>query len=242
MKHLFFDLDNTLTPSRGLVKAPMVFALDALRKAGYDIVIVSGARFVQAYGQMRSMPAIYLSQNGNQAIEARSFGNQNDKLWEDILPVHPAEIFRHIFNSHRVYYGNTLKNIGGKIENRGSQISYSFIGHEAPMAKKRKFDPTASVRKEILKANPFVSKKYEVKIGGTTCFDYFKIGHHKGFNVAKLVSNKRWKAADCVYVGDALFKGGNDESVIGVLKVKKVRNPDDTLKYIRAILNKKGGL
>ena len=43
-----------------------------------------------------------------------------------------------------------------------------------------------------------------------------------------------WKKEECVYFGDMLFPGGNDESVIGVIDTEAVENPDDTLNILRS--------
>ncbi|MDO8520795.1 MAG: HAD hydrolase family protein, partial [bacterium] len=122
------------------------------------------------------------------------------------------------------------------LEDRGSQISYSFVGHTAKIEEKEKFDPDKSRRTTILREYPFRSETVEVKIAGTTCFDFYIKGSHKGKNIAELCKKMGWEKDECLYVGDALFKNGNDESVIGVIPLKKVRDPKDTEGVIRGLL------
>ena len=88
----------------------------------------------------------------------------------------------------------------------------------------------------MLVEHPLVSDAVEVRIGGTTTFDYFRKGMHKGHNVLELIRRKGWVKDECVYVGDALFPGGNDETVIGVIDTHPVKNPTETLEFIRSVL------
>lgn len=68
----------------------------------------------------------------------------------------------------------------------------------------------------------------EVQIGGSTCLDYFKKGLNKGANVKKLIEALGWNKDECVYFGDALFPGGNDETVVGIIDTVKVADEVDT--------------
>ena len=72
----------------------------------------------------------------------------------------------------------------------------------------------------------------DVVPGGTTCFDFFLRGKNKGYNVLRLIKKKDWRNTECVYVGDALFPGGNDETVIGVIPTHPVQGPDETFAFI----------
>jgi hydroxymethylpyrimidine pyrophosphatase-like HAD family hydrolase len=80
-----------------------------------------------------------------------------------------------------------------------------------------------------------VSERIDVKIGGTTCYDYFKKGHHKGSNVRALIEHKGWDASECVYFGDKLMPGGNDETVIGVIDTIAVTNHRETYDKLKEV-------
>ena len=115
-------------------------------------------------------------------------------------------------------------------------MSYSFIGHSEDVAKKETFDSDKTKRSMILKKFPFKSRTVEVKIAGTTCFDFYIKGSNKGTNIAILTKRMKWKKSECLYVGDALFKNGNDESVIGIIPTNSVRDPNDTMMVITGLL------
>ena len=229
-RHIFFDLDNTLTRSRSSITPAMREALENLRASKRDIIVVSGAAVEQAISQTENFPALYLGQTGNHAYDA----DEKKELWrESLSPIEKEDIFTHIASIPRPW---KVKDESDLIEDRGSQISYSMLGHHEDVPTKEEFDPGGARRRAMLAEHPFVSDTLEVKVGGTTTFDYIRKGKHKGSNVTRLIEEKGWKKNECVYVGDALYPGGNDEAVVGVIDVQPVNNPDGTLAFIQEIL------
>jgi hypothetical protein len=73
-----------------------------------------------------------------------------------------------------------------------------------------------------------------VKIGGSTSFDYIHKDRHKGSNVKKIIDHYGWNPEECVYFGDGLYPGGNDEVVIGVIDTIPVENHTDTYGKLKA--------
>ena len=71
---------------------------------------------------------------------------------------------------------------------------------------------------------------------GTTTYDFILAGRNKGYNIIRLIEQLKWKPEDCIYVGDELAPGKNDESVIGVIPTKSVTGPDETFAYVNDIL------
>lgn len=224
-KHLFFDMDDTVT----LTRSPMEDDVYALYSSlPHDIIIVSGAHIDQIHSQIRGLSFFRLGQNGNQAVNA-----QNELLWETKLAdSHTERIQAHI-NAMMEMCEHAIADDADLVEHRGAQISYSLIGHHEDTLKKRAFDPHQHIRKSLLEQVPFNHDDLEVKIGGTTCFDYFEKGKNKGFNVRKLIEHMGWNAENAIYFGDSLFPGGNDETVVGVIdtvQVKDHRHTYDILK------------
>jgi hydroxymethylpyrimidine pyrophosphatase-like HAD family hydrolase len=85
----------------------------------------------------------------------------------------------------------------------------------------------------MLSRYPFENTITEVKVGGTTTFDYFKKGAHKGSNVLRLIETMGWNKDECVYFGDKLHPGGNDETVIGVIDTVAVKDHHETFSHLR---------
>lgn len=211
MTHFFLDLDNTVTESRGKISPEMFDTLSKIE----SVIIVSGADEKQIRSQIGDLKCEILAQNGN-----------SNSIWKrELNEKEREEIMRHI---------NSFAQIGeDQLEDRGAQISYSFVGHHAPIEDKKAFDPKGEYRRKVLKNYPLENDLIEVKIAGTTCFDYLPKGLHKGYNVAKFAKYMGWKKADCLYIGDALFPGGNDETVIGVIPTFPVENHLETLDFLK---------
>lgn len=224
-KYLFFDLDGTLTPSRQEIKPEMAEFLPTL---GRTIIVVSGSKNSQLRKQIGDLPVYLLGQNGNQAID------QSGKiLWENILSPEEKIVVQTHIDTLLPQLDYRIPNRDDLIEDRGSQISFSIYGHNAPPEEKKKCDGDFKRRKSLIQAFPFLGEGMEVQIGGSTCFDYFKKGLNKGTNTKRLIEMMGWNINECVYFGDALFLGGNDETVVGVIDTVEVTNEDDTLKKLK---------
>lgn len=235
-RHAFFDVDKTLTRSRSPIDADVAEALETLA-AHADIIAVSGARESQILYQLTdrfSGTAHVLAQNGNYARDAES----GELQWEEVLDEYMrSDIFEHIECVKQAYPEWFAQvNSDDLIEDRGCQIGFSLYGHNASVSEKEQFDPDRAFRKEVLAAVPFSSNHVDVTIGGTTTFDYFKRGSKKGSNVDRYIRHKGWLYKDCVYIGDGLCPGGNDESVIGVCDTIPVVDQTETPSVIQRIL------
>lgn len=218
-KHLFFDLDGTICESRQVISYQMFERLSEL-KLTYDIIVISGAERGRMLEQLNGLKVDYLmAQSGNET-----------SLWKRILSDNEKEkIFQHI---------NKIAIIKpDMIDDRGCQITLSFIGHHANIESKKLFDPTGEKRIAILKETPFESEKLGCTIAGTTCLDYTRKDGTKGKNIERLINNLEWKKENCIYFGDKLGKGGNDESVIGIIECVEVANPTELMLRLNEYAN-----
>jgi len=227
--HIFFDMDGTVTRSCTVATPEMKDALQCLRNSNRDVVIVSGQTVSMIKNNVPHTSFI-LGQNGNHAMET----DADRELWNETLSASEKKsILEHIASIPRDWEVDDENDL---VMDRGPQISYSLLGYHADKDKKEAFDPTGEKRKFLLEKTPFISETLEVKIGGTTTLDYIKKGFHKGFNIEKLITHNGWNKDDCLYIGDALYEGGNDEAVIGVIDTLHIANPEETLKKIQEIL------
>lgn len=227
-RHLFFDMDQTIAPSRQLILPEM---FDLLSNAGESIVIVSGQEVPKIRWQSNALPAYVLGQNGNHAVDMEDI-----ELWNQTLEDHEqAEILSHIDKLLSIL-DEAPDPAYNPIENRGAQITFSPIGNTAPVELKKTYDPDRKKREALLASVPFDSENLIVKIGGSTSLDYIHKDRHKGANVRKLIEHMGWDKDDAVYFGDGLFPGGNDEAVIGVIDTIPVADHLDTYKKLRDML------
>jgi len=222
--HLFFDLDKTIAPPRQPILSSM---FDLLSSLPHDIVIVSGQLEEKIAWQSNNLYAYKLGQNGNEAKD-----REGNLLWYTPLSdVHRTQILSHIEQLMSLL-PEKPNSAWDPIEDRGAQITFSPVGNTAPVEVKMAYDPQRSKRDALLTEVPFVSKELIVKIGGSTSLDYIHKDRHKGTNVQKLIDLKGWDEDECVYFGDGLYEGGNDEAVIGVIETISVEDHLDTFEKL----------
>lgn len=210
--NIFADLDGTICESRQKISKEMLAKLFEL-STKHEIIVISGAGRERIYEQLGGLDCIVMAQSGN-----------DTDIWNKTLSLNEK---KKILNHIRKVTGDVTKE--DLIDDRGCQISLSLVGHNADIEVKKKFDPDSKKRKKILKEHPFVSSKLECRIAGTTCFDYTRKDGTKGKNIEHFIKYHKWNKKDCIYYGDKLMKGGNDESVVGIIKTVEVANPQELM-------------
>lgn len=129
------------------------------------------------------------------------------------------------------------KSWGEAIEDRGSQITFSALGQQAPLAEKNKWDPDFSKRKQIKVLLDAMLPAFSVRLGGTTSIDVTRLGIDKAYGIRKLRDILGVSLSEMIFIGDALFPGGNDYPALqaGVVSIA-VRGPGETKLVIETIL------
>ena len=246
-KHLFFDLDNTLTPSKSLILEAHVPILKYMCEH-VDVVVVSGHGEYDIRRHLRlELDGLYyiLGQNGNRAITKDGGILWNRSLSPDQKTA--IELFIEWSRDDLRQSGMVaeVRDEDDIVEDRDSQIAFSLIGHHEDKPKKDAFDPDFKKRRQILTdavANGEMKKLtdagVEARIGGTTNIDFFQLGCNKGHNVSEFLKSMRWRDEACLYIGDALFPGGNDETVVGVIPTHAVKDYNETYVFLRELKNK----
>jgi HAD superfamily hydrolase (TIGR01484 family) len=237
-KHVFFDLDNTLTPSKSLILPQHLPILERLAERA-DVIVVSGHGEKDIRKHLTAaMDAKYhiLGQNGN-------FAETKDGriLWNRSLSQDKKDAILGFITKARAHLNYTVKDETDIVEDRDSQIAFSLIGHHENKAIKDAFDPDFAKRRKLLEdmrsdIEALEKTGVEARIGGTTNIDFFELGKNKGYNVTQFIGMMQWDKEECLYMGDALFPGGNDETVIGIIPTHAVKNPDDTFSFIEGNL------
>jgi hypothetical protein len=129
------------------------------------------------------------------------------------------------------------KTWGEQIEDRGSQITFSALGQQAPIEEKKKWDIDFTKRKKIKALLDKLIPKYSVRLGGTTSVDVTKPGIDKAYGIRKLRDTLGIAIQEMLFIGDALFPGGNDYPAeqAGVVSIR-VRDPNESKRVIEAIV------
>lgn len=244
-KHFFFDLDNTLTPSKSLIEPAHALILKQLCERA-DVIVVSGHGendIRKHLGQTVEGMYYVLGQNGNRAVT-----KDGTVLWNHSLSQAQKDAIQSFIDWARgeLRKNGTVTEVKDEndiVEDRDSQIAFSLIGHHEDKAKKDAFDPDFRKRRVIMAAaemngelKKLADAGVEARIGGTTNIDLFQLGKNKGYNVAAFIEKMGWKKEDCIYTGDALFPGGNDDTVVGVIETHPVKDYRETYSYLSGIL------
>jgi len=239
-KHVFFDLDKTLTKSRSPMEPDHQEVFARLCNAA-DVIVVTGGTIEQIREQVTPRftgQYITLAQSGNEAL-----AKDGTVLWDEKLSTQQVDASMRFIELLKEYFTIKVKDENDIIENRGAQIAYSVLGFHEDIEKKYAFDPEETKRQEALKhfadeVAQLLVIGVEVVPAGTTNFSFIPAGKHKGYNVNRLREQMKWQKDECVYIGDALFPGGNDYVVVGVIPTHQVQDPDDTFAYLETLLIK----
>jgi hydroxymethylpyrimidine pyrophosphatase-like HAD family hydrolase len=78
---------------------------------------------------------------------------------------------------------------------------------------------------------------FSVRLGGSTSIDVTKPGIDKAYGIRKLRDVLGISLKEMIYIGDALFVGGNDYPAeqAGVVSIP-VRGPNETKRVVEAII------
>jgi hypothetical protein len=134
--------------------------------------------------------------------------------------------------------GYRAKKVWGEvIEDRGSQVTFSALGQQAPLAEKEQWDADFAKRKEITAILETLIPEFSIRMGGATSIDVTKPGIDKAYGIRKLRDTLHLSLKEMIYIGDALFPGGNDYPVeeAGVVSIP-VKGPVDTNLVISTIV------
>lgn len=241
-KLIVFDLDGTLAPSKSALGPDMSALLHELL-AIVKVAVISGGDWPQFEKQLLSdLPhderLVNLSVLPTCGTKFFQYSSEWKKLYaEDFTAKEKEKI---ISSLHQAFAqsGFKVERVWGEvIEDRGSQITLSALGQQAPLAEKQKWDPDFAKRKKIKAILDPLIPGFSVRLGGATSIDVTKPGIDKAYGIRKLRDLLGISLKEMIYIGDALFPGGNDYPAeqVGVVSIA-VRGPDDTKRVIETII------
>ena len=126
---------------------------------------------------------------------------------------------------------------GEPIEDRGSQLTYSGLGQQAPLEAKTRWDADVGKRTRLKAILERRLPDVAVRIGGSTSIDITRPGIDKAYGIRKLAEATGLGFDEMLFIGDALYPGGNDAPVrdFGVATIA-VRNIGETKLVIETLL------
>jgi HAD superfamily hydrolase (TIGR01484 family) len=137
-----------------------------------------------------------------------------------------------------IHYIPPKKTYGKVIDYRKSQITFSALGQQAPFAKKDEWSAKTDVRSKVKTALEKYLPDFNVWIAGKTSIDIVKKGIDKAYGIKQLIKLLSVSKNKIVFIGDSLYKGGNDYAVKSAgTAIQEVKNPEETKVIIRSMLS-----
>ncbi|MBP6858404.1 MAG: HAD-IIB family hydrolase [Candidatus Pacebacteria bacterium] len=241
---IIFDKDDTLTPSKGVMDSEMAGLLVRLLERK-KVAVISGSSFplfdIQVLHALpHNVPnisnLIILPVSGTQLYTWK--GSWVAEYTEHLSLKEKEKIMISINSAlKQAHYEAPARIYGDLIEDRGSQITFSALGQNAPLEAKKAWDPDRTKRNAI--ADFLISRipEFDIRLGGTTSIDITKRGVNKGYGIRKLEEYLKIPLESMVFVGDALFRGGNDYPAKATgIDCIQVSGPEETKKLIASWL------
>jgi HAD superfamily hydrolase (TIGR01484 family) len=241
-KLIVFDLDGTLAASKSSLDAEMSSLLHDLLGV-VKVAVISGGAWLQFKKQLLSnLPQdnrlVNLSLLPTCGTKFFQYTGEWEKLYsEDFTAGAKEKIVSSLKKAIETAGFPVDKTWGDTIEDRGSQVTYSALGQQAPLQEKEKWDPDFAKRKKIKAILDTLIPEFTVRIGGATSIDVTQPGIDKAYGINKLRDILDISLKEMIYVGDALFPGGNDYPAeqAGVVSIP-VQGPSETKRVIEAII------
>lgn len=239
---IVFDLDGTLAPSKSPIDAEMAKLLEGLL-AVVKVAIISGGDFPQFDTQViarlsAGSDLANLSLLPTSGTKFYQYGDGWQKVYSDDLSDADKQKIEQALEQAVAQSGfQPARSWGERIEDRGTQITYSALGQQAPLEEKSTWDPDFSKRKQIKALLDKTLPEFSVRLGGTTSIDVTRPGIDKAYGIRKLRDRLGIPIEQMLFIGDAIFPGGNDYPALeaGAESIA-VRDPEDTKRVIEAIV------
>ena len=246
-KLIVFDLDGTLAESKASLDAGMAKLLATLLGI-VRVAVISGGDWPQFKKQVLSnLPHNKRLKNLSLLPTCGTKFYRYTKDWKKIYSEDfTADEKKKIISSLKKALetaGFKVKKVWGEtIEDRGSQITFSALGQQAPIKEKKKWDANFAKRKKIKALLDKLIPEFSVRLGGTTSVDVTKPGIDKAYGIRKLRDILGIAIDEMIFIGDALFAGGNDYPAkqAGCVSIR-VRDPNESKRVIEAIVACLGG-
>ena len=186
-----FDLDGTLAPSKSSLDAEMAALLGRLLGI-VKVAVISGGAWTQFEKQVLAfLPhderLKSLSMLPTCGTKFYRFDGDWKKLYsEDFSADDKKKIISALDQAVDRSGFRAEKHWGDLIEDRDSQITFSALGQQAPLAEKVKWDPDFAKRQKIEAILEPMIPGFSIRLGGATSIDVTRPGIDKAYGIKKL--------------------------------------------------------
>ena len=226
MNKFIFDVDGTLTPSRGIIDLNFKAFFNTFCLMN-DVYLVTGSDKAKTIEQI-SEPTYNLCKrvyqcNGNDIYE----GSTHIRTSEWKLP----DLARTFLISCE-YESDFSIRTGNHIEERPGMVNFSIVGRNATPEQRAAyvdFEAWNGERRKIADAFNIMFPDLEAKVGGETGIDISP----KGFDKSQIIKDFN-KEDTTWFFGDAIYEGGNDLPIANVVNhFRKVDGWKNTMEYLQ---------
>lgn len=243
MKDLIaFDLDGTLAESKQRIDPHMADLLAELLEH-LNVAIISGGDWPQFDSQVVSQlpPRAKLTRlfllptTGTKLYRYRS--GWSPVYADAFSPEDRARIVTAIDQALDHLSLTELQIWGERIEDRGTQITFSGLGQQAPLADKARWDPDFAKRRALQQELRTALPDLSINIGGSTSIDVTRQGIDKAYGMRRLAEHSGIPFSRMLFFGDAIYPGGNDDPVRSAgIDAIAVRDVAETKTALAALL------
>jgi phosphomannomutase len=241
-KLIVFDLDGTLAESKSSLDAEMSTLLQSLLSV-VKVAVISGGNWPQFENQLlANFPHDESLKNLSLLPTCGTKFFRYEADWkevysEDFTPDQREKIIGSLNKALELSGFKPERHWGEPIEDRGSQITFSALGQEAPLEEKKRWDADFARRKRIKAILDTLIPEFSVQMGGATSIDVTRPGIDKAYGIRKLRDILGIAIGEMIFIGDAVFPGGNDYPAkeAGVVSIR-VRDPNETKRVCEAII------
>jgi phosphomannomutase len=244
MKQLIaFDLDGTLALSKQAIQPDMAETLAELLKIVH-VAVISGGDWPQFDKQVASRLPDHADRSrlwlmpttGTKLYTYRdgAWGTIYAELFDEAQKRRIVEAFDESLAATGFVPEQTW---GERIEDRGSQVTFSALGQQAPLEAKEHWDPDFAKRRVIQADLKTRLPGLAINMGGATSIDITREGVDKAYGLKKLSEHSGIPLDAMMFMGDAIFPGGNDypAKTLG-LDTVRVRDPQETIAVLTGII------
>ncbi|KFI57101.1 phosphomannomutase [Bifidobacterium choerinum] len=242
MRVAAFDLDGTLARSKKPMHADIAQALSELTTL-LPVAIVSGGVMPLIESQVTDMLASGADRANLHLMPTtgtryyRWDGAAWTKVYErDLSAADRAAAIASLERRAREQGIWTDHGWGPIIEDRGSQITYSALGQQAPVEAKERWDPDNTKKNRLAEAVQRDLPNLKVRSGGSTSVDISARDIDKAYAVRELAHATGVDVGSIAFIGDRMDPDGNDypAAAAGTIAIR-VTGPEATLRLIDAI-------
>lgn len=221
-KLIAFDMDDTLAVTKSPIDDRMAALLPRLLEK-YEVCVISGGKFEQFKKQLidrldvsgQLLRKLHIMPTcGTRYYRYDDIKDEWVEVYaEDLTDAQKKQIIQVLSDGAKELGLWEEHPYGEIVEDRGSQITFSALGQQAPAEEKYKWDPDG-VKKHALRDYAALRlPDLEVRVGGTTSVDVTRIGIDKAYGMQKLIEVLDMGKEDILFIGDKLEEGGNDYPV-----------------------------